>query len=349
MPVVFVILDGVGSRMVTGMPTLRRWAESGAWHPEGSRAVLCSATYPNHATFVTGRGPDTHGIWTNDVPSGDGILPAEKVGPGTDTIFTRLESAEAILGDQHLVGVMGAGAARSHWPPGGVIPAGTATDPFGYVSDEEVLKHASAAWERNPDALVVHLNSPDTAAHAFGPHSPEARDAYDRVDDILARLGELVAPRREETVLLVTSDHDQEPADPDRRVDLAALARHRGVDAVIVPEGSAALVAGRVAESTGWFEAVDGIEGSLLVAPDRRLLFSSPGAWFASADAPPRRGVHGGPRCRGQVAVAAGDHPFVADIAAAWARRAPTATRWAALVEAAVAATGGRSRAPRRA
>ena len=59
MRVVFVVLDGMPARHVGREVTPRLWALAG----EGARfavgrSVMTSATYPNHATFATGAGPD---------------------------------------------------------------------------------------------------------------------------------------------------------------------------------------------------------------------------------------------------------------------------------------------------
>ena len=100
----------------------------------GGEAVLTTATYPNHASFATGALPVTHGILTNDVWDGSGFVGAETLGPRCETLFAAARAAgvssTAVLGDQKLVGVMGAAGADSHWPPRGVLPEGTQLDEF---------------------------------------------------------------------------------------------------------------------------------------------------------------------------------------------------------------------------
>ena len=67
MKVVFVIIDALPNRLVNEELTPNLWqlAMGGGWNPRGGRAVLSTATYPNHATFATGRLPDSHGIFSS--------------------------------------------------------------------------------------------------------------------------------------------------------------------------------------------------------------------------------------------------------------------------------------------
>jgi hypothetical protein len=209
-------------------------------------------------------------------------------------------------------------------------------DEFGYAADAEVLTHAVEAAERRPDLLVVHINGPDTAAHLHGPDNAAAADAYRSADATLAGVIEALRPRWDELLVLIASDHDQEPIDDDRRIDLAGAAVERGVDATVVPEGTAAVVMGPGASDERWLSDVPHIEGSWLAEPGLRLVASAPRSWFAGPQQPSRRGGHGGLRTRDQVAVACGGHPMVSRLAQDWRRRRPRAQDWAGLVLAAL-------------
>ena len=63
-------------------------------------SVMASCTYPNHASFVTGVGPEHHRIHTNHVIRDGGVKGAWEVGPGLPTLFYRLSHVEtaAVLG-----------------------------------------------------------------------------------------------------------------------------------------------------------------------------------------------------------------------------------------------------------
>ena len=178
MTVVMLVIDGIGHRSVTPelMPTLTAWALRGMARPEGATSVMCSSTYPNFASMVTGATPAAHGLFANEVAVDGSIIPAAEVGPAVPTFFDG--SSEVIVGDHHLIGVTAAHGAGRHWPPSGVIPPGCSVDMFGYLTDQEVATRVVEAMERSPELLFVQLNSPDTFAHWFGPDSDEAIASY---------------------------------------------------------------------------------------------------------------------------------------------------------------------------
>ena len=88
MKVVFVIIDALPNRLVSEELTPNLWllAMEGDGI-QGRRAVLSTATYPNHATFATGRLPDSHGIFVNKVWDDEKFTIASSIGPKGDTIF----------------------------------------------------------------------------------------------------------------------------------------------------------------------------------------------------------------------------------------------------------------------
>ena len=82
-------------------------------HPGRARAVMTAATYPNHATFATGDGSararDRHQL---RAAAPVGFTPAWELGPAVPTLFDACRAAgrssAAVVGDQCLIGVMGA-------------------------------------------------------------------------------------------------------------------------------------------------------------------------------------------------------------------------------------------------
>ena len=96
----------------------------------------------------------------------------------------------AAFSDQCLVGVMGAGAADSHWPPDGEPPEDAARDVHGYVEDDHTLVELCATLDTAPDLVVSQLNGPDTAAHVFGPDSEAAFATYRATDAFLTEVRE---------------------------------------------------------------------------------------------------------------------------------------------------------------
>jgi hypothetical protein len=337
--VLFLIIDGLPARHVgrTLTPALAGLAAAGWWAPAGGLSVMPSSTYPNHATFVTGHEPSGHGIHANRVVVDGEVRHAAAVGPTGPTIFDACHAAgrstAAVFGDHHLVHVMGATRAGSHWPPRGEVVAGTPVDGLGYADDDAVAAPLLAALEQAPDLLVAHLNGPDTAGHLYGPDSPEALDQARVTDAVLARVLRALAGRWSEWTVIVVSDHDQETVTVDEPVDLAGAALAAGVDVLVLPEGSAALVAGGGADDGGrWLDGVAGVEGHRAAGPGLRLVWTTPGRYVGSVSSPASgpflRGIHGGPRQTAQVAVVGGGHPATAGMIAGLPAR-PPARAWA--------------------
>ncbi|GIR37975.1 MAG: hypothetical protein CM15mP49_33600 [Actinomycetota bacterium] len=81
---------------------------------QGGRAVLSTATYPNHATFATGRLPDSMEFSSIKC----GMMRNSQLLPQLDPRGTQFLAANrgkvstaAVVGDHHLIGVMGAESA----------------------------------------------------------------------------------------------------------------------------------------------------------------------------------------------------------------------------------------------
>ena len=194
MKVVFVIIDALPNRLVSEELTPNLWllAMEGGWNPRGGRAVLSTATYPNHATFATGRLPDSHGIFVNKVWDDEKFTIASSIGPRGDTIFLAANrgkvSTAAVVGDHHLIGVMGAESADIFWPPDGKR-ADVDLDEFRYASNSAVLNAIDEIDLVSADFSVVHFNEPDTVSHI---HGPDAEETKFRIRETDSALGELI-------------------------------------------------------------------------------------------------------------------------------------------------------------
>ena len=325
-----VILDGLSARHVgpDTTPALAALAAEGRFAV--GRAVMTSATYPNHATFATGTEPAGHGLLANWVVTADGPQPAHKVGPRVPTLFDVCPSAAAVFGDHRLVGVMGATAAGEHWPPGWKLPDGIRRDAHGYAADLEVVPRLRRAIETGADLVVGHFNEPDTAAHVHGPDADAALANYRRTDTCLAAVVQPLRPAWDETVLIVLSDHDLEPVADAPAIDLYDDAADRGLQTL--PEGNGAVVWGDDPSGGAWLDGIDGVAGHAEAWPGARVVWAEPGRTFAlppGLELDHDLGQHGGATTRNQVAVVAGGHPAAASLAAAIADRPPDAADWA--------------------
>ena len=357
MKVVFTVLDALPARHVGTQhtPVLTALAQEVGVAPGRARAVMTAATYPNHATFATGTGPREHGIATNYVPRTGGFTPAWEIGPAVPTLFDACRAAgrssAAVVGDQCLIGVMGARTADTHWPPNGEIPADARRDAHDYIDDVDTVVELLAAVEARPDLVVSQLNAPDTAAHVHGPDSDGAFAAYRETDARLATVRDHLDWN--DTVWIVVSDHDQETVVDREPIDLRPAFAHRGVDLFALPEGSATVVCGEGAiDAARWLPAVEGVEGTApfhLADPDLEacLAWCVPGRTFGFTELPTEPGTHGGPRTRTQVAVVTGGHPLAARVAHTAASRSVSAADWAptiaTLLELALPRATGRS------
>lgn len=329
MRIVCCIIDALPHRHVTADVTPHLWAlaRDGGRAERGGLAVMAAATYPNHRSFATGLGPGGHGVLVNAHRHAPTEVP---------TVFSVCRrsgvSIEAVLGDQELVAVMGAGDADHHWPPHGVLPEGTPVDEYGYPTDSIVLEHLLAALDRDPQVLVAQLNDPDTAAHLHGPDTAAAHERFRATDAVFGQFVAALRPGWDDTVVMVVSDHDQESVTEPEPIDLVADAERDGVRAEVHDEGSAVLVHGDP-EVGRWLAHHPDVEGHTSVRHcdgDAWLAWSRPGWWFGRREwAGALRGVHGSPRTQTQAALVGGGHPAADAIAATLRRAVPHASDWA--------------------
>jgi hypothetical protein len=313
------------------MPVLRSQAETGGWCRPGALGVLPSSTYPNHATFVTGVTPERHGILANEIPTDRGVVPSWELGPSVPTLFDAMRAAgrpsAVVFGDHHLVGVTGAAAAGSVWP-GAEPEEGIARDILGYAKDRETAANVARAVADGAELVVAQFNEPDTAAHVFGPDSPEALHRYARADAYLGTIVESLGEEWDDWLAVVVSDHSQESVTETEPVDLRGAAGAAGLAGIVVDDGAVALVGGELAEHAGWVAEVAGVAGVQRLGASSLLAWSDPGRYFAPVEVPVR-GVHGSPRTAAQIAVVFGGHPAAKSLGASLARGRPVSTSWA--------------------
>jgi hypothetical protein len=197
--------------------------------------VLPSVTYPSHTTLITGVPPAVHGIVANR------ILDPENHSNGAWYWFADSIKSVTLPG---AVRSRGLRAGAVNWPvtigmdldylvpeympwrhstgrllldaltaPSGVIQSAEAAAgrpfpwPFTDRDRVDLAIHILKTWR--PHLLLLHVFETDSAAHRYGPDSPEALEAVERLD---AYLGSLVEAARaavpaERLHLAVVSDH----------------------------------------------------------------------------------------------------------------------------------------------
>jgi hypothetical protein len=233
----------------------------------------------------------------------------------------------AVVGDQHLVGVLRLDRADRHWPPGGEAPSGAARCLAGYLRDSEVVPRLLEAVSSDADLVFGHLNEADTAGHVYGPGSEAASQVYRAADEAVGRVLQAAADRWDETLLLVVSDHGMEPIRGTRVVNLEAL---DGLSGVLADGGAAWLVA----SGEGLAEAVEtlpGVRSCRSFDGQLHLAAADPGWRFPDRVVPPG-GFHGGPSTVATLAVVGGGHPAARAIGARIEQSPPPHASWASLV-----------------
>lgn len=345
MRVVFLIEDSLPNRCVGPelTPTLWSLIGDGGWHPDGGISVLASSTFPNHATFATGRDVNSHRIFANDIWDGSSFVCSATLGPVGDTVFDAAQRAKkstgAILGDWTMVGCMGASTADVFWPPVDGVDSDTPVDCLGYPANEAVIEALSGSHRAalDTDLLYIHLNDPDSTLHLCGPEAEESMQRIREVDDDLSTIVDLLRPRWDDTVLFVVSDHDQETINHELEpIDLQAELIAAGVPGYAHNEG----MIGIVYDSPGaWtLTRLGCIQGASDVADKITVVWSERGRVFgrASDDTETARktinGQHGSPRTRTQVATVSGGHPIVPSVAQRISGHRPYATDYAWMI-----------------
>ena len=235
------------------LPNVGRLLAQGCAFRGGAIAEFPSVTLVNHTSALTGVGPGRHGIVNNayfDRGSAVQVLTnnaatwhrwSEWLAPGVRTAFERVDGPTASVNEPVDTGtaystfrlVREAGQSDGAKSMMDDFLPDPSADPL--ATQEHVASNKDYAWASSVDAIGVQqvlelwpsrAEAPrlmwwntlltDTGHHEGGPHSTIATDAMKDADrrlgvflDHLERIGAL-----EETVILLTSDHGSEGADP---------------------------------------------------------------------------------------------------------------------------------------
>jgi predicted AlkP superfamily pyrophosphatase or phosphodiesterase len=235
-------------------PNLERMAREGAV-ATGVRDALPSVTYPNHTTLVTGVWPARHGIASNTTfdplrRNAEGwywYAPAIRVPTLWDAVhaagqptaslgwpvtvddrsidydlpeYWRARTADDLRLEHALATPGLPEAIEAHAQV--AIADMASTEP---AADEAKARAAAALIAlKHPAFFTLHISSLDHEQHLFGPGSPEAHAALERID---TAVGGLVAQaRRDEPglVVVIVSDHGFAPVEHDVNLGPAFVA-----------------------------------------------------------------------------------------------------------------------------
>lgn len=335
--VLLISLDAFPNHKVSPelTPTLWSLANDGGRCLEGGVSILSSATYPNHATFVTGQDALGHKIMANRVYHNGQWVNAADFGPQCETIFQALKAigvtTSAVVGDQNLVGVCALRDADKHWPLNGELSDDIEKSPAGYIADAAVLKGAKEIAAHQADFCFAQIDQVDGARHWYGAESQEAAEQCKQTDAALAEFLKAWQPEWSNTIVFIVSDHDQETVSDSDPINIAQqLANSDEEQAVfeqrVYYQGTAALVVGegladRLAE-------IEGVTEVHQIDSNHSVVSGAYGQTFGSM--PNRlKGEHGGIHSRTQLAIVAGGHQLVAEYSKRLNMQRPSATVWA--------------------
>jgi predicted AlkP superfamily pyrophosphatase or phosphodiesterase len=243
--VVVITIDGFrpavyldSEREGVKLPALTGLRDTGS-AADGVVVAYPSMTYPSHTSLATGVAPATHGIVSNTIfdPANGSRLwfyenPAVRVPAIWDVAMKNgLTTAgvswpvsvgakmTVIYPESNQVPSTGTwlATARRDSTPGLVDAVVQDLGGFGERDNIDPVKRdrfAAATAIRiiktvKPNLLMMHLMETDSAQHANGPGSPQARAAYERVD---AHIGAIIGALRdaglsETTAIIITGDH----------------------------------------------------------------------------------------------------------------------------------------------
>ncbi len=216
-------------------PNLTRLKTEGSF-AEAVEGVYPTVTYPSHTTMVTGRLPAEHGVYTNRSSRVAGQNPrdwfwfskvikvptlwdeAHKAKLTTASVFWPVTAGADIDWDIPEIWDPQKGAVPDPLyigrfaTPGLLLEAGLALGPPPAAQDRDttIAKLAGFLLKKyKPNLLLVHLELMDDTEHGHGPESAESRAMIEQID---ARIGDILAADREagladSTDVFIVSDH----------------------------------------------------------------------------------------------------------------------------------------------
>jgi predicted AlkP superfamily pyrophosphatase or phosphodiesterase len=303
--VVVISLDGYPAYALrdpqTPAPTLRRLIREGAWASDGMTPVNPTVTWPNHTSMLTGVEPARHGVIYNGLPvRGEGRVRIDAKAPKQELVLTptvydlahargmktaeidwpATQDASAI--DFAFSEVPSAGSVVvKEMVAAGALSAGDvetfAKAPITYRDEIWVEAAIHILKTHQPNLLLVHLLTTDSAQHTYGPRSLGAAATLALADRHVERIVEAVraAGLLDRTTFLIVSDHGFHSAK--RLIRPAALLKEKGLSGpIVVSEGGTAMLYG--ATSPDVFRGVEGIQQ--VITPDQFAALGYPALGF---------------------------------------------------------------------
>jgi predicted AlkP superfamily pyrophosphatase or phosphodiesterase len=199
---------------------------------DGMTGIFPTVTYPSHTAMITGEPSSVHGIYTNTpldpfgYENGGWYYYADKIkAPTLWQVLRRAGLKTAAVSWPVTVGAQIDYLLPEYRPvrtPEDVSLMSALSTPGLF---REMMKLDSAddpmgdAWrtkatvrildKHRPDLLALHLSGLDAAQHRYGPHTPEAHAALEKIDADIGEIRNAVTAsgRAAQTAWVVVSDH----------------------------------------------------------------------------------------------------------------------------------------------
>ena len=184
--------------------------------------VFPSKTFPNHYSMATGMYVDNHGLidnsfydreWDAWYRINDRAAVEDGRWYGGEPFWVTAEKAGIVTAAFYWIG--------TEAPVGGVRPTHFRMFDASVPNEariDQVLEWLSLPERLRPHVVVMYMSDPDDVGHRYGPDSPEATEAVQRVDALVGRLldGIESLPIADRTYFIVVSDHGMAPVDQSR-------------------------------------------------------------------------------------------------------------------------------------
>jgi len=309
--VVMISIDGLRPALLADsrlkLPALRRLMQRGAW--ARVTGVLPTVTYPSHTTLITGVLPAVHGILDNRIFDPEGLsqqawywyasaikvptLPGAVKARGLTAAGVSWPASVGMELDYNVPEILRSRHPENlnlmsalSWPPRIMESYAYSTGKPLSWPPTDADRGGLAAWlvkTFHPNLLMLHIYDSDTAAHEFGPDSPEALAAVERADVEVNRVLDAVsqAGLSDRTDVVIVSDHGFLP-----------LQKQLQVNFIFQREGL--LQTNDRGQVTSWdasFHSAGGSGFVYLKRPDDRALMSRVAALLDQLAADPVNGI----------------------------------------------------------
>lgn len=249
-PLLLISIDGLRPADVLDadkrglkIPALRRFVAEGAY-AGAVIGVLPTLTYPSHTTLITGVAPARHGVVNNLTFDPTGINQIGWYWYAADikvpTLWDAAKKKGLVTANVHWPVSVGATAIDLNlpqiWRTGhdddrkllrvlstpGLLDKVERAGPYPQGIDESVDGDAGRAdaatriiADAKPGFMTVYLAGLDHVEHEYGPDTPEARAALERIDALVGTMVAAATAADPHAIVAVVSDHGFAPISTD--------------------------------------------------------------------------------------------------------------------------------------